>query len=141
MQQGGADEFDYLEWDTSELPEDERDEILEAAVSDVGADVGVVANEADLEEIQADDFGSSLAGSAPGPQIGEIGDPELVLVVLESTLIAIEASKIGRKAAQKTSGMGTLVRERFRESLTSNGQQVETKSADSISHAVDQSSK
>lgn len=140
MGHGGADEIEYLVWDTSDLPESERDAILESTVSQLGADVGVVSDDEDLELLGATGINPSLAGSAPGPRIGEIGDPELVLIVLESTLIAIEAGKIGGKAAQKTSGMGALVRERFRESLTSNGHRVETKSADSIDDVVDQAS-
>lgn len=139
MSGNGTDELEYLAWETDGLEASERDEIIEAVVEELGSGVGVITSGEELAALTDARIGdSSVSEPIPGPQIGEVVDPELVLILLESTLIAIEASKFGKKLKERTAGRSLLARESFRSALESRDQTVREGTAESIDSVLEQ---
>lgn len=132
-------EIEYLEWNVSELTDDEKQNVLEDVIAELGSDVGVLTDEVDVDRLPEEmPKPASFADSVSAPRLGEAAEPELILIALESTIIAIEAGKLGKKAKDKASGMGPLVREKFRSKIEERGHSVESKTGDSIESVVEE---
>lgn len=126
-------DIDYLQWDTSGLDPEEREALLEDVLSDLGVDAAIVDDEAELEALR-EATAAQDAATALGTQLGGM-DPELVLITLESTIIAIETAKLAGKVA----GSGGVWTRTLRSTLGARGQDVATHQADDVTDVLDES--
>lgn len=91
-----------LRWDFDSLSDDERDQLVDEILTDMPREVGVVT-ESEQAEVIKQRFEADR-GPKPtdeeGLQLFEGGDPELILILLETTLILLESGRISKEVYQ-----------------------------------------
>lgn len=92
-----------LSCDISGLDDDERAALLDEVSEEVTGDVAVLseAGQAEIDEIIESGLSADEIASRSGPNFSGPVDPELILIALETTLIVIEGSKLGRVSKDK----------------------------------------
>lgn len=94
---------DPIRFDIGNLDSDERDQLLSELAAEHDSDIAILTD-ADEELVnKAIDQGisSDEISARSAPNFSAPVDPELILILLETTLILIEGSKLGRVSKQK----------------------------------------